>query len=132
MIGLALALAASELPPPARPPAYSIREVWQNHVALDGQVIRVRGVVTDCRALSCSLREHRGPSARTLSLGNSERFDAEVQSTLGLPITVEGRLNAACLHAAADREFGAHGRSEMLVCTDRADMVREPRMVSNR
>lgn len=134
MILLAPLVAAglAELPVPAKPPAYSIREVWQHHGALGGKVIRVRGVVTSCRSLSCSLREHRDKGARTLSIGTSDTFDEKIQSRLGQLVTVEGRLDPTCLHASADREFG-HGHSdEVVVCTDRAPELIEPRIVSGR
>lgn len=129
---LFLALAAPEPPAPAKGSAYSIREVWKNHVALDGRVIRVRGVVKNCYALSCSLLEHGGRGARRLGIGTSKQFDRAIQSRLGLPVTVEGRFDARCLHAFADREFGDHGRDELVVCTDRASMLHDPKLVSNR
>ncbi|WP_300975228.1 hypothetical protein [Sphingomonas sp. LHG3406-1] len=127
-----LALVAAELPAPAKPPAYSIREVWQYHQVLDGQVIRVRGIVTKCQDLGCSLREHGGMDARTLAIGTSADFDRRIQSRLGAVVTVEARFDPTCLHDRADKQFGHGGSGEILVCTDRASMLIDPRIVSNR
>jgi hypothetical protein len=116
----------------ARMPGLTMTEVWKQHVALDGQVIRVSGVVKRCETLGCSLMENPGPGARSLSLGDSPQFDKDIQSRLGLPVVVEGRLDATCLHSRADRVFGAHGQKDVVVCLDRAPELREPRLVSLR
>ena len=116
----------------ARMPGYTVSEVWKDHVALHGQIIRVSGVLTRCERLSCSLRENIGPDARSLGLGSSDRFDDEIQSRLGMPLVIEGRFDATCLHAEADRAFGEHGLKDGVVCLDRASMLRDPKIVSNR
>lgn len=133
LLALLASAAPAELPAPAKPPAYSIREVWQHHAALDGQLLRVRGVVTKCRPLGCSLREHGGKGARSVAIGTSADFDRRIQSRLGELITVEGRFDPTCLHREADRDFPHRMASdEIVVCTDRASMLHSPRLVSNR
>jgi len=126
---LTLLLAASGS---ARLPGLIVPEVWKQHIKLDGQVIRVSGVVLRCQQLGCSLRENPSPSARTLGLGSSPEFDRAIQSRLGLPIVVEGRLKADCLHSRADRLTGNHGRTDIVICTDRAAELVNPRLVSLR
>ena len=116
----------------ARLPGLTISEVWKQHVALDGQVIRVSGVVTRCQSLGCSLRENPSPTARTLGLGSSPEFDREIQHWLGLPVVVEGRLDAKCLHSRADRLTGSHRLADIEICMDRASELRDPKIVSLR
>jgi hypothetical protein len=125
---LLLLLAASGS---ARLPGLTVSDVWRQHAALDGQRIRVSGVVVECRRLSCALRENRSPDARALGLGSSDRFDAAIQSRLGLPIVIEGRLDATCLHGRADRLTGPHGAKEF-ICLDRSAELADPRIVSFR
>ena len=110
--------------------ALTVSEVWQRHVELDGKVVRVTGVVTRCQRLGCSLRESTQPNARSLGIGTSADFDREVQPLLGGPIVVEGRLDADCLHVAADRAYGEHGRTDIQICSDRASMLKEPVLVT--
>jgi hypothetical protein len=117
---------------PARLPGLTVTEVWKQHDALDGQVVRVSGVVTRCAVLSCSLRENPSPSARGLGIGPSQRFDADIQSRLGQPVVIEGVFDAACLHARADRASGNRQARDIVVCTDRAPELRDPRLVSLR
>jgi hypothetical protein len=116
----------------ARMPGLTISEVWKQHASLDAQVIRVSGVVTRCQVLSCSLRENLSPSARTLGLGSSLMFDGAIQSRLGLPVVIEGWLNATRLHSRADRTSCDHGERDVEICLDRASELRELRMVSLR
>jgi len=116
----------------ARLPGYTVGEVWKNHVALDGKIIRVSGVVTHCELLGCSLLENVGPDSKSLSIGGSDKFDSAIQSRLGMPVVIEGRLDATCLHGMADRKFGQHGVKDVIICTDRASMLEDPRIVSSR
>jgi hypothetical protein len=115
----------------ARLPGLTVPQVWKQHVALDGQVIRVSGVVVKCQLLGCALRENPSANARSLGLGSSDAFDRAIQSRLGLPVVVEGRLDATCLHGRADRLAGAHGATEY-VCLDRSAELAHPRIVSPR
>ena len=133
LFALLASTAPAEVPAPAKPPAFSIREVWEHHAALDGKLIRVRGVVTNCRPLGCSLREHGSKGARHVAIGTSADFDRRIQSRLGELVTVEGRFDATCLHGQADRDF-PHGPAseQVVVCTDRASMLHKPELVSNR
>ncbi len=114
----------------ARLPGLTVGDVWKQHGSLDGQVVRVSGVVNKCAGFSCALRENPSPTARTLSLGSSDTFDRAIQSRLGRPVVVEGTLDARCLHARADRHSGDHDPSKVYICTDRAPELRNPRLVS--
>ncbi len=125
---VALVLAASG--GSARLPRLTVAEVWRQHGALDGQVIRVSGVVLKCERLSCSLRSDLGPDSRGLSLGSSDSFDRAIQSRLGQPVVIEARLNARCLHARADHKSVEHGSPGIIVvCSDRANELVDPRLV---
>ena len=124
---LTLLLAASAS---ARLPGLTVPEVRKQHVALDGQLVRVSGVVLRCEQLGCSLRENPSPTARTLSLGSSPQFDGVIQSRLGLPVVIEGRLDPTCLHSRADGMTGDHGLRDGVICLDRAPELADPRLVS--
>nr|WP_294849926.1 hypothetical protein [uncultured Sphingomonas sp.] len=116
----------------ARMPGYTVTEVWKNHVALDGKVIRVSGVVGRCRGLDCTLLENHSKEARRLGIGRSEDFDRTIQSRLGQIVVIEAKFDATCLHAAADMAFGDHGKSDTVICLDRAPVLSNPRIVSSR
>ena len=104
----------------------SVGDVWARHHELDGQVLRIRGIVTNCQPLSCQLRESATAKARWLSLGSSTRFDAAVKNELGREIVVEGRLDSTCLHLFADPPSNSR---EIVVCADRFPTIVSPKLI---
>jgi hypothetical protein len=110
----------------------TVGEVWQEHHRLEGQVVRVEGIITRCYDLSCPLKESVEDGAKWLGIGTSDTFDAEVQSYLGRRIVVEGRLRGECLHTYADPKEQTHradGEFVGVICTDRSSMLLNPKLV---
>ena len=112
--------------------ALTVADVWARHHALDGKVIRVRGVVAECYSLGCELYQSADDRSKWLGIGTSDTFDAAVQSYLGKQIVVKGLFRADCLHALADPANQTHradGELTVVICTDRADMIINPQLV---
>ena len=114
---------------PTTPSALSVGVVWARHQQLDGQIIRVSGIVYRCHRLDCQLAEAPGRRAKSLGIGSSPTFDRAIQPYLGHRIIVEARLKARCLHISADRPSDRHG-DDIVVCTDRADELADPKIVA--
>ena len=121
-----LLLAGCTTMQPAKP-ALTVSEVWARHHELEGSVIRVRGVIPRCYSLGCELYESKEDKSKWLSIGTSDKFDDEVETYLGKPILVEGRLRGECLHAFADKDTDQ--TEEVIICTDRASMIMNPKLI---
>ena len=112
--------------------ALSVADVWAKHHELDGQAIRVQGVVTNCYNLGCELYQSANDKSKWLGIGTSDTFDDAVQPFLGRRIIVAGRLRADCLHVFADQDSQTHradGEPNVVICTDRASMIMRPELV---
>ena len=115
------------------PKILGVREAVERHHELDGQTIRVSGYVPYCKLLDCAIHAKRNSHSKPyLRLGSSEAFDAQVQSWLGKRIVVEGRLEAKCIHLRADPPAPLSSDDELIVCFDRANELRDPKIVSDR
>ena len=110
----------------------TVSEVWLRHHELNGKMIRVQGVVMECKPLACPLQESADDKWKWLGIGTSKIFDKAVVPYLGKPIVVEGRLRADCLHIMADSKQNIpneHGDVVDIVCTDRASMIVNPQLI---
>jgi hypothetical protein len=123
-----LALIGSVSPATLDDAALTVDEVVERHHELDGQAIRVRGWLTLCQPLSCSLSSspQRGDGF-SLSIGGSDSFDRAVAGLIGRKIVVDAKLDAKCLHIQVDAELP----SDVLLCLDRAPVLTSPRLVGN-
>jgi hypothetical protein len=96
----------------------SISEVAARHEKLDGHRVRV----------GCIIYESPGGNGATLSLGSSPYFDRRVASfaKFDSEIILEGIVDRHCFDHSSDP---GHDPNDILVCTDRADQIRNPRLV---
>ena len=125
---LALLLVAACVAAPTADRPLTVSEVWARHHELDGKLIRVEGVIEQCYRLGGPLKESLGPEAKHLNVGTSESFDVAVQQFVGKRIVVAGRLRTDCMHVSADEDRGERDGS-VIICTDRASMIMNPRIV---
>lgn len=112
------------------PRPLSISEVWARHHELDGKQIRVQGVIVRCERLGCPIQETADPHSKGLGIGTSAEFDEQALRNLGKTFVVEGKFDAECLHVRADEDVQKASEDELfVVCTDRASMIIDPRIV---
>jgi hypothetical protein len=106
----------------------SISEVAARHEKLDGHRVRVHGWLNSCQRLGCIIYESPGGNGATLSLGSSPYFDRRVASfaKFDSEIILEGIVDRHCFDHSSDP---GHDPNDILVCTDRADQIRNPRLV---
>jgi hypothetical protein len=113
---------------PEREPL-TVTDVWARYLELDGKLIRVKGVVTNCKPRGCMLEVQAGDTSKWLGIGASRRFDQQVQRFLGKPIIVEARLDTTCLRPLIESPRVVDGQVEEVVCVDRVSMLREPVLI---
>lgn len=107
-----------------------VRDVVRNSNKLDGKVIRVVGIVYRCQQLGCDLLDAKKPAEFGFGLGTNPGFDEEVRLNLRKKIIVEGQVDATCLHQG-ERSLPT-GQTEMIICTDRASVLKNPKLVESR
>ena len=114
--------------PAEKAAAVMIGDVITRYRLLDDAPVRVRGWLGECRRLSCQLYEGADYQGARLSLGASDTFDRRAARLASRWVMVEGRVNAFCL----DTDPHPLPNDEVLVtgCTDRADDLRNPRIVA--
>jgi hypothetical protein len=105
------------------PPVMDVEEVIDQHHALSGKTVRVKGWLTVCQPLSCWISSRNNKRAPHLSIGDSRSFDREVASLIGQKITLEAQLNPKCLHVRVDPP---NDRRSELGCLDRGDELANP------
>ena len=112
--------------------ASNIEELFAKHVELDGKSVRATGYLTICKRTYCEIaaRKNRKDRANSrLSIGSSDWFDRRVRNLVGRKIIVEGVLNAECMHSAADKTY-PHGEVENpVICLDRANQLKSPKLI---
>lgn len=113
---------------------YSVGQVYKQHHSLAGKVIRVRGWLDHCQALSCEISESKSAERRFLSIGGSPSFDRIARRYRGEFIEIQATLDPECLHARADGPKSSSSASgeesgEFVVCTDRAAELANPKFI---
>ena len=99
--------------------ALSVSEVIQRQDELVGSRLLVRGRLSACRPLSCSLSgPDRNGRERFLSIGRSASFDSMSQRAAGEMVEVEARLTDICL-PSVDPDI-------IVACTDRPGTLADP------
>jgi hypothetical protein len=114
----------------AEAPVLTVPQVIARHEALDGKIVRVRGwLIHRCQRLDCALSARRDDREPSLSLGGSTSFDSALRDARaeGHEILVEGRVNRTCFDHSKDP---GNDSRELVLCTDRADELANPRLIS--
>ena len=112
--------------PTSEHPALTSAEIWERHHELDGQKIIARGWLQYCEPLGCRITDSRSDRDPGLSIGSSASFDREVTGLIGRQVIVAGELDATCLHISV---HGPNPDGSMVVCTDRASEIENPRLL---
>jgi hypothetical protein len=110
-------------------PPLSVDDVVARHEALDGNVVQVRGWIGRCYRFGCILSGSTDKGANWLSLGGSASFDADLErrKAEGHEVIVEGRVKSDCFqHPKGDPR---HDPNNLVICTDRADQLADPRLI---
>jgi hypothetical protein len=109
---LMLAQLAPVLPEP-KPVATSIAAIRGNPKKFDGQIVRLRGWVNSCQALSCAIEERAANApagaGERLSIASNAKFDETLKPLIPTYVEFDARLDATCLTTA--------------VCSDRAPVL---------
>lgn len=121
LLALASAACASAQGGPERPAgrAFSVAEVIYRQQALIGTRVVIRGRLSRCQPLSCTLHGKDGNGReRFLSIGRSAVFDAAAGRYSGRSVEIEALLTDHCL-ADPDPDLIA-------LCADRASTLVDP------
>jgi len=122
---LLLAQIAPALAEPA-PVATTIAAIHADPRKFDGVVVRLRGWVNRCQALSCSIDEQSATSpagaGQHLSIASDERFDAMIRPLLPTYVEFDARYSALC----SANEVCVDRAPELTVMRLRAVVTEEP------
>jgi len=138
--GASVARAAPETP------LLSISEINARHENLDQAAVRVRGWITACQPLGCSLDELPDGKGAAISIGSSKEFDRSVLAHDGriivfdspghssvnftnghlLFVEIEGVINSKCFDHSHERY--RRGR-RIALCIDRTGQLLKPRLM---
>jgi hypothetical protein len=111
MIGPLFMLAQiAAVPAEPKPIATTIAAIRANPKKFDGQIVRLRGYVNRCQALSCSIDERAtnapGGAGQHLSIAGNPKFDDTLKPLIPTYVEFDARFDATCLTTTT--------------CTDRA------------
>lgn len=105
----------------------------QRHEELDGKRVMITGWLVECQPLSCALLNNLDglddDDFHYISLGESLEFDRSVARFEGRPhlVEVEGIIRRTCF--SHQNDVGIDLGGDIIVCTDRADQLRNPRLL---
>ena len=118
----------------AGPRVYRSAEVYRDYKELNGKRIRVAGYVRYCEPRSCAIGDEPYDPAdpgggASLSIGSDRdrKFDRRAKRLVGRRIVMEGTLDTRCL-------LGLVGDvdAEVVICADRAEMLKAPKLIAAR
>ena len=96
---------------------YTVREVIEQRVELEGQRINVIGSLSHCQALSCGLSQ----GEFYLSIGSSSEFDEAATGFAGDEVVVAAKFTGECV---SDPSSGI-----LAVCADRSNTLSQPKLL---
>jgi|TARA_R100000049_G_C1909542_1_gene57233 hypothetical protein len=110
-----------------RPRTWTVDEVLERALELDGQRIQVVGFVSECDRLNCAIFSQADSPRQLLPIGSAPAFDKSVMGFDNREAVVEATLDIACLRSKlGTRPDG----SPYAPCTDRADVLKNATLVS--